>query len=58
MSNTFELWQKCLARQGHLAYMIAKAVEAGLTPFQGDIDRFRANEAEMRELETRFSEDT
>ena len=58
MSNTFELWQKAKQRQAFLAYQIAAAVAAGLTPRQTDVDRFRDNETEMRELETRFSEDS
>jgi hypothetical protein len=58
MSSTFEQWQKCLARQSFLAYQIAVAVAAGLTPRQTDVDRFKANEDEMRELETKFSEES
>lgn len=58
MSTLLEQWQKCLARQGMLAYQIAKAVADGYTPRQSDIDRFKANEAEMRDLESKFSEET
>jgi hypothetical protein len=58
MSSTFEEWQKAKQRQAFLAYQIAAAVAAGLTPRQTDIDRFKDNEAEMRELETKFSEES
>ena len=58
MSNTFELWQKAKQRRAVLAYQIAKAVAAGSTPRQTDIDRFKEAETEMHELETKFSEDT
>jgi hypothetical protein len=58
MSSTFEEWQKAKQRQAFLAYQIAVAVAAGRTPRQTDIDRFKANEAEMRELETKFSEES
>ena len=58
MSGTFEQWQKAKQRQAFLAYQIAAAVAAGLTPRQTDVDRFKDNEAEMRELETQFGEDS
>ena len=58
MSNTFEQWQKAKKRSEMLAYMIAKAVAAGLAPRPDDIERFQKAEAEMRELETKFSEET
>lgn len=58
MSSTFELWQKAKQRRDSLSYQIAKAVAAGSTPRQTDIDRFKEAETEMHELETRFSEDT
>lgn len=58
MSNTFEQWQKAKQRQAFLAYQIATAVAAGLTPRQTDVDRFRDNETEMRDLETKFSEES
>ncbi|MDO5865988.1 MULTISPECIES: hypothetical protein [Paenarthrobacter] len=58
MSNTFELWQKAKQRRDTMAYQIAKAVAAGSAPRQNDIDRFKANEAEMRDLESKFSEES
>jgi hypothetical protein len=58
MFSTFEEWQKAKQRQAFLAYQIAAAVAAGLTPRQTDIDRFKDNEDEMRELETKFSEES
>lgn len=58
MSSTFELWQKAKQRRDSLSYQIAKAVAAGSTPRQTDIDRFKKSEAEMADLETRFSEDS
>lgn len=58
MSSTFEKWQKAKQRRDSLSYQIAKAVAAGSTPRQTDIDRFKEAETEMHELETRFSEDT
>ena len=58
MSGAFEQWQKAKQRQAFLAYQIAAAVAAGLTPRQTDVDRFKDTEAEMRELETKFSEET
>ena len=58
MSNTFELWQKAKKHRDAMAYQIAKAVAAGSAPRQTDIDRFKESEAEMADLETRFSEDT
>lgn len=58
MSTLLEQWQRCLSRQGFLSYQIATAVADGLNPRQNDIDRFKANEAEMRDLESKFSEDT
>ena len=58
MSTAFEEWQKAKQRQAFLAYQIAAAVAAGLTPRQDDINRFKATEAQMRALETRFTEDS
>lgn len=58
MSSTFELWQKAKQRRDSLSYQIAKAVAAGSTPRQTDIDRFKEAETEMHELETRFSEES
>lgn len=58
MSNTFEQWQRAKQRREQAAYLIAKAVAAGLTPRQTDVDRFRDTETEMRELETKFSEES
>jgi len=58
MSSVFEEWQKAKQRQAFLAYQIAAAVAAGLTPRQTDVDRFRETETLMRELETQFTEDT
>jgi len=58
MSTAFEEWQKAKQRQAFLAYQIAAAVAAGLTPRQTDVDRFRDNETLMRELETQFTEDS
>lgn len=58
MSSTFEKWQRAKQRRDAMAYQIAKAVAAGSTPRQTDIDRFKEAETEMHELETRFSEDT
>jgi hypothetical protein len=58
MSTTFEQWQKAKQRRDGLAYQIATAVAAGVTPRQADIDRFRESEAEMEALATKFSEDS
>lgn len=58
MSSAFEEWQKSKQRQAFLAYQIAAAVAAGLTPRQNDIDRFKDNEIVMRELEAQFSEES
>ncbi len=58
MSTAFEEWQKAKQRQTFLAYQIAAAVAAGITPRQTDVDRFRETETLMRELETRFTEDS
>ena len=58
MSSTFEEWQKADKRRAVLAYQIASAVAAGLTPRQDDIDRFRENETLLRELETQFTEES
>jgi len=58
MSSTFEEWEKAQKRRAMLAYQIASAVAAGLPPRQDDINRFKATEAQMRELETRFTEDS
>ena len=58
MSTAFEEWQKAKQRQAFLAYQIAAAVAAGLTPRQTDVDRFRETETLMRELETQFTEET
>jgi len=58
MSTAFEEWQKAKQRQAFLAYQIAAAVAAGLTPRQTDVDRFRETETLMRELETKFTEET
>lgn len=58
MSTAFEEWQKAKQRQAFLAYQIAAAVAAGLTPRQDDINRFKATETLMRELETQFTEET
>ena len=48
MSTAFEEWQKAKQRQAFLAYQIAAAVAAGLTPRQTDVDRFRETETLMR----------
>ena len=58
MSNTFEQWQRAKQRREQAAYLIAKAVAAGITPLEADIERFGKAEAEMRDLESKFSEDT
>ena len=58
MSSAFEEWQKAKQRQAFLAYQIAAAVAAGLTPRQTDIERFRDNETRMSELEAQFSEES
>ncbi|BCW47947.1 hypothetical protein [Arthrobacter sp. StoSoilB13] len=58
MSSTFEEWQKAKQRQAVLAYQIAAAVAAGTTARPDDIERFQKTEAEMRELETKFSEES
>lgn len=58
MSSTFEEWQQVHKQRAGLAYQIAYAVAAGTTPRQDDIDRFKAAEAKMRELETKFSEES
>jgi len=58
MSSTFEEWEKAKRRRNVTAYFIARAVAAGLTPRQDDIDKFKAAEAQMRELETKFTEET
>ena len=58
MSTAFEEWEKAQKRLANLAYQIAAAVAAGLTPRQTDVDRFRETETLMRELETQFTEDT
>ena len=58
MSTAFEEWQKAKKHRDAMAYQIAKAVAAGLTPRQTDIDRFKESEAEMAELESKFSEDS
>jgi len=58
MSSTFEEWQKADKRRAVLAYQIAAAVAAGLPPRQDDINRFKATEAQIRELETKFTEET
>ena len=58
MSSTFEEWQKTHKLRAMLAYQIAYAVAAGNEPRQDDIDRFKQAEAKMRELETKFSEDS
>lgn len=58
MSTAFEEWQKAKQRQAFLAYQIAAAVAAGLTPRQADVDRFRETETLMRELETQFTEES
>lgn len=58
MSNTFEKWQKAKQRRDTMAYQIAKAVAAGGTFRQSDLDRFKEAEAEMADLESKFSEDS
>lgn len=58
MSSTFEEWEKAKRRRNVTAYFIARAVAAGLTPRQTDVDRFRETETLMRELETKFTEET
>lgn len=58
MSNTFELWQKAKKHRDAMAYQIAKAIAAGKSPRPSDIDQFRKSEADMADLETRFSEDS
>lgn len=58
MSSTFEQWQQAEKRRASLAYQIAHAIAAGGTPRQDDIERFKAAETEMRELETKFSEES
>lgn len=58
MSNTFEQWQRARNRRDAMAYQIARAVVAGSAPQQTDIDRFKESEAEMADLESKFSEDS
>lgn len=58
MSSTFEQWQQVHKQRATLAYQIAHAIAAGIEPRQDDIDRFKAAEARMRELEAKFSEES
>lgn len=58
MSSTFEQWQQVHKQRAALAYQIATAAAAGLPPRQDDIDKFKAAETRMRELEAKFSEES
>ena len=58
MSSAFEQWQRAKARREQAAYLIARTVATGKAPFAGDIEVFKQAEAQMRELETKFSEES
>lgn len=58
MSTTFEQWQKAKARRDSTAYSIAKAYAAGLPVWAADIETFQKAEAEMSQLEAKFSEES